>query len=419
MNAENPYEHPRIADARASRPPKPDWALSPREAANAWRAERGLPPLRRRWRRVAAGLLAVGLATGAATVLMETPVADGARLTVAAAPVATPKQINRTEWLAVGVQNLRRTIRLVGPIRPSRNIDLAAEVAGRVDAVLYDTGDRVLAGSPLVQVNVERLTVAHRLAVANVEAARAQLALAEEKLARSSALADRGVAAAAQLAEAEATVLQLRASFSALEEQVKAADLDLRLATVRAPFDGVVLSRSVEPGEVVAAGASLITLVDLAEVEMIAAAPVANSAALRPGLAAEVMLDGIKERTFSGQIARIAPSATDNTRTIPVHIAIPNADAMIRGGTFAIARIVMDETQSALAIPATALLTDDAGLHVLALESGHVVRRAVTAGGTWDGGLVEITSGLVAGERLLSAPLSGVSPGTTITFVEF
>lgn len=397
---------------------KPDWALSPREAANAWRAERGLPPLRRRWPLIVVLLVAVaGIAAGVYLMSQGTADPEAAPAAETAAPAVM--QVNRSEWTEVAAATLTRSVRMVGPIAPAREVELSAEVSGRVETVLATVGDRVAAGDALVQVNVERLASSLRLAESNAEATRVQAALAQEQLTRAQALSERGIAAEAQLDEAAATLDQARATLAAQEEQVAAARLDLRLATVRAPFDGIVLSRTVEPGAVVSAGTPLVTLVDLDQVEMIAAASVAASVRLRRGQEAAVTVDGIDGRSFQGSVTRIAPAAEEGTRTIPVRIAIDNADGTLRGGMFAAAEVITDIAEAGIGVPATALREDAEGTFVLTIEGEAIARRPVSVDGAWDSGLVGVTDGLQPGDRLLTGPVSGLSPGVAVEMVEF
>lgn len=400
---------------------KPEWAMSRRERRRAERVRAGLPPPRRKWPWV---LLVLLVALGALAWMqreaigarLAPPVEEVAVAEDPAAPRAT--QIDRSEWTEVEPDLLRRTVRVIGTLRASRRADLSAETGGQVEAVLAREGDAVGEGDLLVQLDVEGLQLDLDLAQSNAEATRSELALAEGQLERAQQLAERGVGAAASLDEAQSAVTQLRAQLRAQEEQIRVAERALEGAAVRAPFDGVIASRSVEAGNVVAPGTPLLTLVDLSRMEMLARATVSAGAALQPGQAVEIEVDGIAGRTFEGVVDRIAPVAEEGTRTLTVFVLIDNPEGTLLGGMFASGRIVTAEAEGAIALPPEAIRTDDAGGYVLAIVDGALVRRDVTVGEDWGGRLVQV-EGLRPGEQVVTAPLDGLEAGEAVELVEF
>jgi RND family efflux transporter MFP subunit len=400
---------------------KPDWALSRRERRRAERARQGLPPPWRKWPWV---VLVVLVAAGAAGWLNRevilarlAPPAEEPAQAAAASDAPRLTQINQTEWAVIEPQTLRRTVRVIGSLRPSRQSDLAAESAGQVEAVLARPGDRVGEGDLLVQVDVEGLTLDVDLARNNAEATRSELTLAEGRLERQRALSERGVAAEASLDEAESNVVRLRASLAAQEEQVAVAERALEGAAVRAPFDGVIASRSVEAGNVVGAGTPLLTIVDLSRMEMLAQAPIAAGANLRPGQRVELRVDGVRGQSVEGVVDRIAPVAEEGTRTLTVYVMIDNDEELLLGGMFATGEIVVAEAEEALAVPREAVRNED-GDYVLVIEDGVLVRRDVTLGEEWGGGLVQV-EGLEPGAQVVTAALGGLEPSQAVELVEF
>jgi RND family efflux transporter MFP subunit len=340
----------------------------------------------------------------------ETPIVEapaGPRLT----------QIERSEWTEIEPQTLRRTVKVIGPLQPSRRAELSAETGGQVEAVLVRAGDAVGEGDLLVRIDVEGLTLDLDLAESNLESTRSELALAEGQLERARQLSERGVAAAASLDEVESTVQRLRAQVAVQQEQVRSAERALGGAAVEAPFDGAIAARSVEAGNVVAPGTPLLSIVDLRQMEMRAAAPVSAGAALRPGQAVELRVDGIEGRTFQGTVDRIAPVAEEGTRTLSVFVLVDNAEGTLLGGMFATGEVVTAEARDALAVPREAIRVEG-GNHVLVIEDGVLRRRDVTVGEEWGGGLVRV-EGLRAGERVVTAPLGGLEDGEAVELVEF
>ncbi|WP_210526768.1 efflux RND transporter periplasmic adaptor subunit [Rubellimicrobium arenae] len=393
---------------------KPDWAMSRRERAAAERARLG-HPVRRRWPAVlVVALLAV---VGAAAWWWRSPEAAPSVPTTEATQPAV-MQINRDEWTTLEPATLRRTVEVLGSLRPWQRADLSAETGGRVDEVAVRPGDAVEPGATLVQVDVQRLTLDMTLARSNAEATRAQLGLAQRQLERQQALVGRGVAAEASLEDLQASIAAQQATLAAQEDQIRAAEIALAGATVRAPFAGVVASRSVEPGTVVAAGTPLLTIVDPTRMEMVASAPVAAGAQLRPGQRVDLEVDGVEGRTFAGVVERIAPVAEEGTRTLTAFVAVDNADGALVGGMFGTGAIVVAEATDALAVPRTALREDDSGTHVLAIVGDALARRDVSVGESWQGDLVQV-QGLTAGERIVTAALPDLEAGQPVELVDF
>jgi len=398
---------------------KPDWALTRRERKKRALAAAGIEP-RRVWPWVLVVLL-LAAAAGAYTqrdLLMARLAAPPApeAATEAATPTAPAPsmQINPAEYATLAPQDLDRRIRVIGTINPARRADLSAQTGGLVETVNVRPGDRVAQGDVLVQVDVERLTLELGQARSNAEATRVQLDLARGQLDRVRELVDRNVATTATLEQAQSSVDGLSAQITALDDLVKLAELSLRNATVTAPFDGIVTARPVDPGAVIAAGTTVISLVDLATVELAAAAPVAAGVSLAPGQPVEVTVDGIPDRTFPGTVARINPVASAGTRTIPVYITMDNPEGLLFGGMFATAEIVVAAAPGALAVPTAAIRTDEGGTHVLRIENDTLVRAPVTIAETWAGDLTRITAGLAPGDEIVTAALPELDPGDTV-----
>lgn len=396
---------------------KPEWALTRRERKKRALAAAGIEP-RRKWPWIVLALL-LALAAGAwtqretLTAMMALP-SEPVTAVPAEPPAATRMQINPAEYATLAPQDLDRRIRVIGTINPARRADLSAQTGGLVETVTVRPGDRVAEGDILVQVDVERLTLELGQARSNAEATRVQLDLARGQLERVRQLVERNVATTSTLEEAQSSVDGLSAQITALDDVVKLAELSLRNATVTAPFDGIVTARPVDPGAVIAAGTTVLSLVDLATVELEAAAPVAAGVSLAPGQPVEVSVDGIPDRTFPGTVVRINPVASAGTRTIPVYITMENPEGLLFGGMFATAEVVVASAPGAIAVPAAAIRNDEGGTHVLRIEEDTLVRAPVTIADTWAGDLVRITAGLAPGDEIITAALPELDPGDVI-----
>lgn len=394
---------------------KPDWAQSQREKDNEARIAAGLKPRRRRWPWVA---LAVVIVLAVAAWYFASQQSGGTPADEA--PVAAPvMQINPSEITTIEPQTLSRTVRVTGSLAPQQQTQLASQVSGRVVAVMARPGDTVSEGDVLLQLDTESLRIQLDQQTSTAAATRAQLVLAESQLSRTTDLIARGLAATSGIEQVQSSADALRANLAALEGQVEAARIALQNATLKAPLDGIISERNVSAGQTVQQGATLFTIVDLSTLELNASAPVGSSAQLAKGQAVSVTVEGLPGNTYAGVVDRINPIAVAGTRTIPVYIVLENERGLLRGGMFATGQIVIAEQPDALAVPEAALREDAEGFFVLKLADGKVVRQAIEQGETWNGNrLVEITSGLSAGDVVVTAPLTQLQPDDLVEMVE-
>ncbi|ADO42832.1 efflux RND transporter periplasmic adaptor subunit [Ketogulonicigenium vulgare] len=398
---------------------KPEWAMSRREAENARRLREGKKPKRRILPWVLLGVAVIGIGAYVINQQMEAQrVAAEAAANPPPAPEVPRKLINSAESTVVAPRLLQRQVRVTGALNPVSSVTFSAEASGVVESVAVRVGDRVRAGDVLVQVNVEALTLQLNLARSNAEATRVQLGLAESQLARVTELVGRGASTSSALDESRTNVEATRASLSAMQDQIRSAELNLSKATLTAPFDGIVATREAEPGAFVSVGTPLLTLVDMSRMEMLANAAVVDSVELAPDQQVAVTVDGITGRTFEGEVERISPVATTGSRTIPVSIMIDNTDGTLRGGMFGIGQVVTQEAPDAIAIPAAAIRTDSGTSFVLVVVNDTVERRDITTGPRWAGELVQVTEGLAAGDRVITLPLSNLAVGDLVTIAE-
>ena len=211
--------------------------------------------------------------------------------------------------------------------------------------------------------------------------------------------------ARAQLAQAEAGLAMVR-------EQ-------LHDSTISAPFDGTIIQRNVEPGEVVSsAGGSnqsplfVLSQVDDVYVEFIV--PAQHRAELQQGQAALMAVDGLPGRTFEGRVEEIRPAADAANRTFGVKVRIPNPRGILRPGMFARGAIVVGVRHSVLSIPEQAVLTATSGPIVFVVREGRAVRQSVTLGEHQDGS-VEVTYGLADGDRVVVEGQDGLTDNQPVT----
>jgi membrane fusion protein, multidrug efflux system len=390
---------------------KPEWAQSRREKDNARRVAEGLKPRRRWWPWV---LLVLIVAAIAAFIFLSPP--PPVETVEKEAPVA--KQIRQSETVTIEPATLRETVKVTGTLVPGNLSDVASQASGRVIAVMVRPGDAVSEGDVLAQIDRATLELQLNQQRATADATRAQLLSSRQQLERTEELARQGLASPSTLEQARSAAAALEANLAALESAVESADLALANATVKSPLDGIVASRSVEPGQTIAAGTPLFNIVNLEQMEFEAAASVNSSARVAAGQSATVAVTGLEGQEFSGMVTRVNPVAVTGTRTVPIYIELDNPENSLRGGMFATGFITVSEEDDAIAVPAAALREDAEGQYVLKLGDGVLLRQAVEPVREWERGQTVEVSGLESGDVIVAAPLAELEPGEAYTLVE-
>ncbi|WP_309086661.1 efflux RND transporter periplasmic adaptor subunit [Chelativorans sp.] len=326
------------------------------------------------------------------------------------------RELAQIEVTTVEPRDMSERVRVSGELRPVNRAVIKAKVSGTVLDVNVRQGQAVKAGDILVRFETEDLQSALVQQDSNVEAARAQLALAEQTLEKTERLAQRGFATTAALEKAQSDVAAARANVQGLSAQSDTARTALRDAVLVAPFDGIIASRSIEAGENVAANTELMTVVDTSVLEAEVLVSTRDIARLKVDQTTELQVDGLEDTTILGTVDRINPVANEGSRLVPVFIRLENTEGRLWGGMFATGSILVRQEEDVLAIPQTALRNNEEGQHVLKISDGKLVRQPVELGPFWDGGsLVEITSGIAAGDTVLSAPLPELQADMPVT----
>lgn len=283
---------------------------------------------------------------------------------------------------------------------------------GEVRQVLVQPGDWVGAGQVLAVIERSVQSEQIKSLAAQVEVARADAKLAQAQLDRAKSLVGRGFISAADIdqrtATRDAAVARVSVAAAQLGEQrARTGRLD-----VRAPAAGLVLTRAVEPGQVVAGGTgALFRLAKGGEMEMLAQVSEADLQSLRVGNGATVTPVGGTDK-FAGRVWQVSPVVDPQTRLGIARIAIPYNQA-IRPGGFAAANIVSGSGRAPV-LPESAVQSDDKGNYVYIVGAGNKVeRRGVTVGQVSDAG-VAVTSGLAGSEKIVASAGAFLTPGQVV-----
>lgn len=328
----------------------------------------------------------------------------------------------KSEMMLVGPENvtvvraelIRTGPALSGSLTPERSATIRSEMSGAVLQTYAEAGQRVSAGQPLAQLDAAVLRDLQLSARGAVTTAQSSYDIAQRELSRNVTLEKAGAIAERDLERARNALIGAQGQLATARAQLANINKQLDKASVQAPFAGVVAQRQVNAGDVVSPGAALFTVVDPGSMQLEASVPADALAQVRVGMPVEFKVNGYPNRSFSGRITRVNPTADEATRQVKIVASIPNAGNTLVGGLFAEGR-VSSETRTAPMAPLGAV--DERGLRptVVRLKNGKVEKVEVGTG-IRDAAAetVEITSGIASGDTLLLGAARGISPGTPV-----
>lgn len=363
---------------------------------------------------LAVGLLALAtaawLATGKHGIAFwksDSPAAGNKHPTMelAAADVAT-----------VGLANLNRSLPVTGSLSPLVQTTLKAQVPGEVLQVTVREGQTVHKGDVLVRIDTRNLKAQLDDKQAALEKAHADLALAKLNLDNNARMLKGHFISQNAFDTVNNTYQVSLANEKAAEAQVELAQIALDYATVRAPFDGTISQRYVQPGEKVDVDTSLLGLVDLTHLELQSPAPDYEVPSVKIGQVAKFHVGGFGDRVFVGHVQRINPMTNAGSRSIMLYVSVDNPEQVLKGGMFAQGELILDKTPPVAAIPLSAVHTYAGLPYVYVIDHNRIQRRDVTLGlKSEEQNMVEVRKGLEVGEMVVAARIDTLKEGDPVT----
>jgi HlyD family secretion protein len=358
------------------------------------------------------------------------------------------------------LSDLTVEVAATGTLQPLTQVDISSELSGVVRSVAVDENQQVRQGDVLARLDtskleaqIERAKASAKAASASVETAQVTLKENEQALVRASELAKKGMATQQTLDAATAERDRAKAALDSAEANLAIANADLKLqqadlakSTIYAPIDGIVLTRSVDPGQTVASSLQapvlFVIAADLRKMELKAAIDEADIGAVKAGQNARFTVDAFPERPFNAEIRDIsyASVTTDGVVTYDARLDVDNGELLLRPGMTATVSVVTKQAKGALTVPSSAFRyrpteTRERGFSLLSmftgrggrggrwrnsqqdkpaeglrtlyvLEYGQPRRVDVKVGAT-DGDVTEVLSGLKEGDKVITASRQG------------
>ncbi|MEM9146900.1 MAG: efflux RND transporter periplasmic adaptor subunit [Pseudomonadota bacterium] len=326
------------------------------------------------------------------------------------------------------LREITDTTPILGQIVATTESRVATRLAGIVLEVLFEVGDRVEAGQPLVRLDRDLIEIRRRTAAASLAAseagtkvAEAQLRLAIQAFERTSQLQGSTAFSKGQFDDLQESAEQARSELSRAEAEVAEAeaelaraDYDLSHATIFAPFAGVVVQRQAQPGSYIDLGEAVATLLDTDTLEIEMNLPSKLVPAIHEGLAVDVEFQAGQRVT--AMVRSILPVEAVNTRTRPVRLSadLGDVDGMpLAAGKSATLQVPVSAPRRALTVPKDALVQGRGGWMVFSVEDGKATPRPLKLGRAI-GERMEVLSGLLPGEAVVVRGNERLRPGQPV-----
>lgn len=317
-----------------------------------------------------------------------------------------PTAVSAAEAKSEVVPNL---LTAVGGLVAVHQVDVSADVNGRVTEIKFEPGTRVEAGTPLVQLfdAPEQGDLANYKAQATV----AQLSL------------DRAKQLAARQFGPQATVDNAQAAYDQAQAGIAKTEALISQKLVRAPFAGDLGVRKVEVGQYLTAGTAIVSLTDLSELWANFTVTEKDSGSLKVGQTVRLKVDAYPGRTFEGKITTIEPQIASDTRNIRVQATVANPEKILKPGMFVTTTVVLPDKPAVITVPETAVDYTLYGDSVFVItekkeEDGKTslsaVRTFVQTGSRVEG-RVEIIKGLKAGDKVVAVGQLKLQSGAAVS----
>lgn len=327
-----------------------------------------------------------------------------------------------------------------GYVVAQRKAAVASKATGRLEWLGVAEGARVRQGEVIARLESTDVAAARdqaranlRVAKANLEQTRVEFAEARREAARSADLLARQFVSAsvhdqalARVDKAAAAVRSLEASVAVAEANVRAAEVAVEQTLIRAPFDGVVLTKSANVGDVVTpfsssidAKGAVVTMADMATLEVEADVSESNLSKVKVEQPVEISLDALPERRFGGRVSRMVPTVDRAKATVMTKIRFDALDPAVLPEMSAkvvfLSRAVTEaDRQARTAVNPSAVVRESEGEIAFVVRDG-VARRVPVRTGEKLGDLVEVLSGLAPGDKVVVQPGPKVSDGVRVT----
>lgn len=325
---------------------------------------------------------------------------------------AKPELPIKAQTALVVEQPMPEHLVLTGTLRASQESEVAADAAGKVTATFVERGQRVKQGDILAVLDARGASITASAANAQSQLAKAQLEQAQRECERVRSLKESGAISQAEYDRVTSQCQTTQWSAAAAHAQQQNAQKIVGDSVIRAPFGGVVGERYVNVGQYVQPSTRVVSLYAPDPLRLELTVPEANIAGIKPEGPVVFTVSAYGDETFTGAVKLISPNVRPTTRDLVVEAFCPNAEAKLKPGMFAVAKLETSEKPQP-AVPSAAVVSRADVSRVYAIIDKRVQERIVQTGGE-RGGKTAIVAGVKVGESVIVSPGPEVRDGALV-----
>jgi membrane fusion protein (multidrug efflux system) len=303
------------------------------------------------------------------------------------------------ESTVIEPSRLSSTVKAVGTVLADASALLRSEVPGQVMKLHFEDGQATSKGDPLFSIEATVLE-------AEANEAKANAVQSEAAYTRAVGLIDDKLISATEFDAA-------RATYNVSVARDLSARARLSKTVIRSPFDGFVGLRMINVGDYATIGQELVDVVQLDPLRVEFSVPETLLAQMQPGQKVDVSVGAYPDETFGGVITAIAPQIDVTGHSVAIRARLPNPDLKLRPGLFAQVSVTLDVKTDALLVPEQAIWPIGQNKTVYVIEDGKAVQKTVKLGQR-EPGRVEIVSGIVAGDEVITAGQMKIFDGADV-----
>ena len=335
------------------------------------------------------------------------------------APAAMAIELSASDVVKVQAMDMVLGLPVSGTLKASQSAMVKARMVGELMDLSLREGDLVKAGQVIARIDPTEYQARERQAKQQADAAWAQVEIAQKQFDNNKALMEQGFISQTALQNAMASLNGAKATHMAALAALDVTRKAMDDTTVRSPISGQVAQRLAQPGERMALDGRIVEVVNLSQMEIEAAVPAAEAGLVRPGMRAQMSIEGLEE-AVTAKVLRISPSAQAGSRSVLVYLGMAGQEGL-RQGLFAEGTLGTRSTR-ALAVPLASVRTDKPQPYLQVIDGEQIRHITVQTGTrteqtqnnltlTW----VEVL-GLTEGTQVLRASAGAVREGTPVKF---
>jgi RND family efflux transporter MFP subunit len=331
---------------------------------------------------------------------------------LASQPAREASALVHVQTAPVAEKPMPEFLTVTGTLRANAESEIAADASGKVVQTLVERGQTVKRGQVIATLDARSAALSASAAEAQAKAAESQLEEAKRECERVKHLFDTGAISKAEFERQTAQCTTQQWQAAAAEAQQQSASKLLGDTRIRAPFDGTIGERFINVGQYVQPSTRVASIYQPDPLRLQITVPEAELASVAQDMPVAFTVAAFGDERFSGNVKFISPNVREATRDLVVEALVPNRDARLRPGMFAVAKIALGDKPRPV-VPKSSVVEDETGAHVFVVVSQQAQERLVQVGEVV-GDFVAVRDGVKVGENVVLQPGPDVRDGARV-----